>query len=99
MRLGSRSRYQIRPNPAGINPKRLRASRRVPHQALGGGCELPMLLDTQLAMVAALDQPAQTQPHHLRSQTHLTSHFCPSANVFAPVPPVAVDDAPGSYAV
>jgi hypothetical protein len=49
-----------------------------------------MLLDAQLAMVAALDQPAQTHPHNLGSQTHLASHFCPSANVFAPVPPSPV---------
>jgi hypothetical protein len=41
-------------------------------------------------MVAALDQPAQTQPHHLRSQTHITSHFCPRANILAPAPPSPV---------
>jgi hypothetical protein len=29
--------------------------------------------DRQLAIVAALDQAAQTQPHDLRSQAHLTS--------------------------
>jgi hypothetical protein len=86
MRRRGGGRYQVRPNPVGINPERLRFSRGVPNEALGGGRDSPMLLDAQLAMVAAFDEPAQTQPHHLRSQTHITSHLCPSATVAAPAP-------------
>src|SRR4029077_3064626 len=64
----------IRSDPVGIYGLGPSLGRRVWNQALGDGHESPMLLDRQLAMVTAFDQPTQTGPDQLGSHTHLARY-------------------------